>query len=240
MRSPCSSRTQVSSDPQIDSSHSGNTPRSRARRSDSTFDSSSMKRMSSLPSSVERGDPYGSPSFTSMSAHPMIPRPMRRMFFDRSSIAGRGYWLASITLSRKWVALWTAVRRPSQSIRPSSTKAPTFTEPRLHTSYGSRGCSPHGLVASYDPMRGTGLYRLASSTKNTPGSPFRHAPYTILSNTARASSCPTGFPLRGFRRSYGSSRFNAAMKSSVTATEMLKFVILFLSSLQSMNSRMSG
>ena len=52
--------------------------------------------------------------------------------------------------------------------------------------------------------------------------------------------CHSGSPLRGFLRAYVSLRSSAVMKSSVMATEMLKFVILFLSSLQSMNPRMSG
>ena len=44
----------------------------------------------------------------------------------------------------------------------------------------------------------------------------------------------------GWIRSYSPSASTAAMKASVTATEMLKLVILVVSSLQVMKSRMSG
>ncbi len=57
IRAPVSSRAQLSSAPQIEFSHSGNTPRSRARRSDSIFASSSTNRINSRPSSIERAEP---------------------------------------------------------------------------------------------------------------------------------------------------------------------------------------
>ena len=141
----------------------------------------------------------------------------------------------------------TTCRSPSQSIpcsgspaRPSFAKTPTFTLPRLQTSYGRRGCSPQGFVASYDPSAGTGLYSLARSMKKTPGSPVFQAPFTIMSKISRAFSRPANSPLRGVIRSYSSSFATASMKASVIATEMLKFVICEVSFLQRMNTRMSG
>ena len=47
-------------------------------------------------------------------------------------------------------------------------------------------------------------------------------------------------PVLGWIRSYGASASTASMNASVTATEMLKLVILVVSSLQVMNSMMSG
>ena len=76
--------------------------------------------------------------------------------------------------------------------------------------------------------------------KYTPGSPVAQALRTILSNTVRASSLPTGSLLRGLKSSYSVPFATASMKASVMATEMLKFVAWVRSCLQSMNSRMSG
>ncbi len=76
--------------------------------------------------------------------------------------------------------------------------------------------------------------------KNTPGSPVLHAPSTIMSKISRASSWPTTSPVRGFTSAYASPRCTASMNASVTATEMLKFVICVTSLLHVMNSRMSG
>ena len=52
-----------------------------------------------------------------MSAKPMTPRPILRVERVIRSISGRGYWLTSITLSRKW----TAVRMVFSSLDRSST-----------------------------------------------------------------------------------------------------------------------
>ena len=76
--------------------------------------------------------------------------------------------------------------------------------------------------------------------KKTPGSPVFQAPWMIRSQTSRALSCPTTLPVLGWIRSYSPSASTASMKASVTATEMLKLVILVVSSLQVMNSMMSG
>ena len=123
---------------------------------------------------------------------------------------------------------------------PSRAKQPTLMLPRLQTSYGSSGCSPQGLVASYEPSLGTGLCSLARSMKKTPGSPVFHAPSTIMSKISRAFSRPTTSPERGLIRSYSSSPATASMNASVIATEMLKLVICEVSFLQRMNSRISG
>ncbi len=157
MRSPFASRAQVSSGPQMLASHAGNAPRCSASRSEACFDSSSTKAISLRASSTPSSLSYGTPTRTSRSAQPMIPSPIRRIVCASSWISGSGYWFASITLSRKCVDRCTAWRRPSQSIRSSAgasagasvlTNTPTLTEPRLQTSYGSSGCSPHGFVAS--------------------------------------------------------------------------------------------
>lgn len=76
--------------------------------------------------------------------------------------------------------------------------------------------------------------------KNTPGSPVFQAPWMILLHTSRARRVPTTALDRGWNSSYSASASTAAMNLSVMATEMLKFVILVVSDLHSMNSRMSG
>ena len=76
--------------------------------------------------------------------------------------------------------------------------------------------------------------------KNTPGSPVFQAPWMIFSQTSRARSLPTTALVRGWNRSYSASASTAVMKASVMATEMLKLVILVVSDLHSMKSRMSG
>ena len=86
------------------------------------------------PSATPSSESYGTPSLTNTSARPMTPSPMRRMRCASSVISGRGYWLASITFSRKWVERWITRRSESQSIAPSRTNAPRLTEPRLQTS----------------------------------------------------------------------------------------------------------
>ena len=56
------------------------------------------------------------PSRTNTSARPMTPSPMRRIRWARSVISSSGYWLASMTFSRKWVQRWTTRRSWSQSM----------------------------------------------------------------------------------------------------------------------------
>ncbi len=62
----------------------------------------------------------------------------------------------------------------------------------------------------------------------------------IFCQTSRARSFPTTALVLGWNRSYSASASTAVMKASVMATEMLKLVILVVSSLHAMNSRMSG
>ena len=88
------------------------------------------------------------PRRMSASAKPITPSPMRRMRLESASISGSGNLFASMTLSRKCVEVWMSRAKASQSIFPSRTYQPTLIEPRLQTSYGRSGCSPHGLVAS--------------------------------------------------------------------------------------------
>ncbi len=145
---PLAARAHVASGPQIERSHSGKTPRSAANRSDSTFASSSTNCMTRPASSNDSSEPYAISSLTNMSAQPITPRPIRLIRCARSVISGSGYRFASITLSRKCVDVWTAWRSPSQSTIPSLTNAPKLIDPRLHTSKGKSGCSPHGFVAS--------------------------------------------------------------------------------------------
>ncbi len=76
--------------------------------------------------------------------------------------------------------------------------------------------------------------------KNSPGSPFFHALFAILSNTSLALSFDAGCPVLGLNRSYGSSLTTASMNLSVIATLILKFVTSFSLILQSMNSSISG
>ena len=108
-------------------------------------------------------------------------------------------------------------------------------EPRLHDSKGSRGCSPQGLVLSISPICGVGLSLLILSRKMIPGSPFRQAMFTIMSNTLRAFILDAGSLVLGLTSSYSPSSARAAMNLSVSATEMLKLVSLVLSFLLVMN-----
>ncbi len=57
IRSPSASRAQVASGPQIERSHSGNTPRSTASCSDLTFASSSTKCITRSASSSDSSEP---------------------------------------------------------------------------------------------------------------------------------------------------------------------------------------
>src|SRR5512143_1717974 len=113
-------------------------------------------------------------------------------------------------------------------------------EPRLHDSYGSRGCSPQGFVLSIAPIRGVGLSRLIRSMKIIPGSPFFQEESTIRSKTSRAGRRAVTSRECGLTRLYSSPLSTAFMNSSVSATEMLKLLSRFVWLLQVMKSRMSG
>ena len=97
-----------------------------------------------------------------------------------------------------------------------------------------------GFVASISPRFGVGLSRLMRSMITMPGSPLRQALAMIWSKTWRARVLPAGSPSCGLTSVYSSSRSTAPMNSSVTATEMLKFVSVRMSALSEMNSSMSG
>ena len=79
--------------------------------------------MTSSPNAQPSSELYGMPSLNSASAKPMTPRPMRRVVFDIWSICGSGYWLTSITLSRKRVEVWIVALKPSQSKLVGSSPA---------------------------------------------------------------------------------------------------------------------
>ena len=176
----------------------------------------------------------------------MTPSPMRRFALTVRSMAGNGYGFISITSSRKRTESRTIRSISSQSIAHEPSAAcranfDTLREPRLQASFPKRGCSPQGFVASIRPTSGVGLAGLAliRSMKTMPGSPVRQAARTMRSKTSFAERRPTSRRVWGLMRSYSSPLESASMKTSVAATEMLKFVIP-PSSLHSMNSRTSG
>ncbi len=84
------------------------------------------------------------------------------------------------------------------------------------------------------------LSRLIRSMKTIPGSPDFHALVTSSSNSIRAFSLRATVLLCGLIKSNSSSFSTASMNFSVSATEILKLFILVISSLQWINSRMSG
>jgi hypothetical protein len=90
-----------------------------------------------------------------------------------------------MTSSRKRTPRFTtSPRRSHATVGPESPIVTNFerlTEPRLHASYGSSGCSPQGFVDSISPRCGVGLSRLMRSMKMMPGSPVAHAIWTICS-----------------------------------------------------------
>ncbi len=115
-----------------------------------------------------------------------------------------------------------------------------FTLPRLHASYGSSGCSPHGFVAVILPSAGVGLLSSSLSRNTTPGSPFFHACCTMSSKTSLARRVPAGCLVLGLISSYSVSSATACMNASVMPTEMLKFESAALSTLQVMKDSISG
>src|SRR4030043_503702 len=72
------------------------------------------------------------------------------------------------------------------SILTSLTIFARLIEPRLQDSYGSRGCSPQGLVDSLCPIWGVGFESSTLSIKTMPGSPFLHACSTMRLKTSLA------------------------------------------------------
>ena len=186
----------------MDCAQFGNDPRSSASLADWSCDFSLTKDFKRSARSVASLLSYGTPSRNSTSAQPMMPRPIRRLSFTVLSITASGYGFISMTSSRKRTASRTTRSISSQSIviSPFSARRANFEtlrEPRLHASFGSRGCSPHGLVASIWPISGVGLAGLAliRSRKTIPGSPVRQAAETIRPKTSRAESWRTIAPV---------------------------------------------
>ena len=194
------------------------------------------------------------PSFMSISAHPMTPRPIFLLPLCIFSISETGYVFTSIALSRNRTDVKISSARCVKSILSIPpfffafdtggdepvTYFDTSIEPRTHASKGNNGCSPHGLVDTIVPTWGVGLALFIVSMKMIPGSPVSHALSTISSNTVSALIFPAVSPLLGFMRLYVLWDVNASMKASVTATEMLKFVNWLFFRLTRINSRISG
>ena len=214
---------------------------------DATLASSSMKRMTVSASSRRRGNCTGSP------AAPACPpahhaQPTRRMFLGQFGDLGQRI---AVGVDHVVQEVHGQVDDPAESVQsiasrgsasqenPSRTNGPRLRLPRLHTSYGRSGCSPHGLVASYSPSFGTGLNSLARSMKKTPGSPVFHAP-------ARSS--------RRSRSSFATHHIAGARADEVVVLAIrhrlhegvgdgdgdVEVVIWEVSSLQVMKARMSG
>ncbi len=92
---------------EVDHSPIGNTPRSVASSAEVCLASVSMNFITSSPIEMPCSESYGMPSMISMSAKPMTPRPIFRLAWTMSWICCSGYWLTSITSSRKRTAVRT-------------------------------------------------------------------------------------------------------------------------------------
>ena len=146
-----------------------------------------------------------------------------------------------MTLSRNLTANLTVVRSFSQSTLPSSvTNLLTSMLPRLQLSWGRRGCSPQGLVASIRPSFGVGLCWFIVSRKIMPGSPFFQAIIIRRFHIALAFSVSIFWRFRGLIRSKSLSSSTAFINLSVAATEMLKFRSTPSFSFATMKSMISG
>lgn len=95
-------------------------------------------------------------------------------------------------------------------------------------------------MLSIFPMVGVGLCLLISSMNSIPGSPVAHAALVILSKMSFAGMVWTVFFVRGLMRWYCLFFRTASMKSSVSATEMLKLVRVVGFVLLVMKLMMSG
>ena len=111
-------------------SYSGNAPRSAARLADSSQAVRLMNPPSSSASSSARGESYGIPIRTRASAHPMTPKPMRRVARFTSRSFGRGNSFMLMTSSRKRTAWRTVSSSAPQSNAPPDTCRSRLTEPR--------------------------------------------------------------------------------------------------------------
>jgi hypothetical protein len=94
--------------------------------------------MTFSPSATASSESYAMSILMSMSAQPMTPRPIFRLPRASSSIAGSGYWLTSMTSSRKRTAalhdVAEAVPRDRRTGIADGHERERFTEPRLHAS----------------------------------------------------------------------------------------------------------
>ena len=130
-----------------------------------------------------------------MSANPITPKPILRVWKVISRIGSTAYWLASITLSSMCTAVRTVRPSLAQSIcgtallsgdsSSGQNASGASHRSRTWTGRSSQGCRTRsatkaahrrGLVAVISPTCRTGLFLLTSSRKIMPGSPFRHAP----------------------------------------------------------------
>ena len=107
----------------------------------------------------------------------------------------------SRTLSRKRTAIGMMLASRSKSMRrclldPTTNRA-RLIDPRVQDSYGSKGCSAQGFVASMRPICGVGFRSFIVSRNRTPGSPVLQAAPTRRSKTAAAFRLATGCPVRG-------------------------------------------
>ena len=118
-------------------------------------------------------------SWISRSANPITPKPIFLVDLVIFSISGVAYWLASITLSKKWTDVFTTFSNSAQStsLWAAWKNLAKLIEPKLHDSFPSKGCSPQGFVAIISPYSSvTWLSLFTLSKKIIPGSPFLQAP----------------------------------------------------------------
>ena len=189
-------------------------------------------------------EPYLMPSFASVTASPITPSPTFLFPFTTTSICFSGYRLASITLSRNLIPASTV----SFSFSISSLYPPLIltsilsrlTDPRLHASKGSRGTSPHGLVASIFPQP-RGRVRPVDLVHENNSRISRHPAREHMSPAGDPASPLPDLRVPGIDQWIPRRPSEArCMKSSVTPTEMLKLDRALRSALALMNSSMSG
>ena len=153
--------------------------------------------------------------------------------------------LTSIMSSKNLMPNFTDFSKSSQSISHSPFLFLTrwrfrSTEFRLHDSYGKRGTSPHGFVASNTPKLGVGLSSCNRSKNAKPGSPVAHACSAIKSKISRAFTVRQVSPLRGLMRSQSLFACTASINLFDTPTEILKFFTVPSWSFKVIKSTMSG
>src|SRR3989338_1480395 len=113
--------------------------------------------------------------------------------------------------------------------------------PRLQTSNGCKGCSPHTFVDSIGPKDfKTGLNRLTASKNTIPGSPVAWAREIISFHKDRAGIFWTIDLSRGFFNAQSFPFFTAFMNRSKAPTEILKLLISPSTDFARINSKISG